>query len=118
MNKQVHSSIDDLISMIKKDTANSITGIFYQVPANQSYPYIHINNINIKKYPVKNAESNEVILELSLFSKSLDLKKFSNIYEILENIISTTSYMIISNQLNVAPKTTVIENKFQIRAVI
>jgi hypothetical protein len=120
MNREAKSWLDSFVGRIQNNQAISklITGIFYSIPPNQPYPYIHLNNISIKDYPIKCSFAKEVSFETSIYSKANDHVKLSIISDLIYQILSSLEIDIISCKMSLIAKGNISENKIINRMII
>ncbi len=121
MFKLAKMRLDKLIGAIKSDNniATQISGVFYNIPANQPYPIIHLNNITLKNYGVKNSCSTEVIFELFIYTKANDFDRLNQISQGILKILSKESDFIVrSSKIELSSKTNLYENKIILKFII
>jgi len=121
MHNIIKTKIDQLVDQLHKSEQLSklITGIFYNIPANQNYPFIHLTNINIKNYPLKTIEAKEVVFDMIIYTKSNDFAKLNLISDLVAHNLSDQSELILQNsKITITSKTNIYENKMTVKAII
>lgn len=113
--------LDEVMTALK--TENKITtlvsGIFYNIPANQPYPIIHFNNISLKNYGVKNTSSTEVIFELAIYTKANDFERLNRLSEkVLKTLRKERDLIIGNSKIELCSKTNIYENKMILKFII
>lgn len=113
--------LDKLVELLKgnEQLSGLITGIFYSIPANQSYPFLHLANINIRNYPVKMENAKEVTFDLTIYAKSHDFAKLNLIYNIVAQILESNSQVrVLNSKITLTNKTNIYENKMTLQTVL
>jgi len=113
--------LDYLIGKInsKLEIATQIKGVFYNIPLNQLYPFIHICNITLKNYGVKNDTAIEVTFDLTIYCKANDFARLNQISDDLANLLTQEKNIIVQNsKITLSSKTNIYENKINMKFII
>ena len=112
--------LDKLLLSLKSQQGinNLISGIFYNIPANQPYPIIHLSNISLKNFGVKSTACTEVVFELTIYTKATDFELLNQISEAVLAILKTEEDLIIrSSKIELSSKTNIYENKIILKFI-
>ena len=117
----VKGKLDLLISRINshKELAKQISGIFYNIPANNPYPFIHLCNLILKNYGIKNDSALEVIFDLTIYAKANDFTRLNQISDLVSQVLTSEQNLIIrSSKINLSNKTNIYENKLNMKFIM
>jgi hypothetical protein len=117
----IKKQLDEIIKSIEAHDkiAKQITGVFYSIPANQPYPFIHLSNISMKNYGVKNTAATDVTFELTIYTKAIDFERLNRISESLIEVIKVQSFLIIKqSKIELSNKSNIYENKIILKFIM
>lgn len=78
-----------------KSINDKVSGIYYQVPANSKFPYIHIGGFNSKDISVKGFKIKEIYFKLSLYLRDKSIKSMLNLSNDIVNKLKSNENILL-----------------------